>query len=132
MNAFMPIISSGAVSPSACAMPMIVPVRMPGSASGSTWWVMVCSFEAPMPRAAWRIEGGTARRAARVATTIVGRTSSASVMPPTRGEERGRPKVLRNTARPRRPNTIEGTAARLLTLTSIRSVIRFFGANSSR
>ena len=36
MKAFMPIISSGAVSPSACAMPMIVPVRMPGSASGST------------------------------------------------------------------------------------------------
>ena len=36
MKATMPIISSGAVSPSACAMPMIVPVRMPGMASGST------------------------------------------------------------------------------------------------
>jgi phosphate transport system permease protein len=33
-KARMPIISSGAVSPSARAMPMIVPVRMPGSASG--------------------------------------------------------------------------------------------------
>ena len=53
-------------------------------------------------------------------------------MPPTSGEERGSPNVLRNTASPSRPNTIEGTAARLLTLTSIRSVTRFFGANSSR
>jgi len=38
IKARMPIISSGAVSPSARAMPMIVPVRMPGSASGRTWW----------------------------------------------------------------------------------------------
>ena len=35
MKARMPIISSGAVSPSARAMPMIVPVRMPGIASGT-------------------------------------------------------------------------------------------------
>ena len=53
-------------------------------------------------------------------------------MPPTNGTERGRPKKLRNTARPKRPNTIDGTAARLLILTSIRSVQRFLGANSSR
>ena len=32
----MPIISSGAVSPSAWAMPMMVPVMTPGMASGST------------------------------------------------------------------------------------------------
>ena len=36
MNATMPIISSGADSPSARAMPMIVPVSMPGIASGNT------------------------------------------------------------------------------------------------
>ena len=30
------------------------------------------------------------------------------------------------------PNTIDGTAARLEMLTSITSVIQFFGANSSR
>ena len=30
------------------------------------------------------------------------------------------------------PNTMEGTAARLEMLTSMRSVNRFFGANSSR
>src|SRR5690606_24996713 len=36
MKATMPITSSGAVSPSACAMAMIVPVRTPGMARGST------------------------------------------------------------------------------------------------
>ena len=34
MKATMPIIRSGAVSPSACAMPSMVPVMMPGIASG--------------------------------------------------------------------------------------------------
>jgi hypothetical protein len=65
MKATMPIISSGAVSPSACAMPMIVPVRMPGMASGRTWWNTICACEAPTPSAASRIEGGTAFSAAR-------------------------------------------------------------------
>ena len=63
---------------------------------------------------------------------IVGSVISDSTMPPTSGAERGRPKVWMKTARPSRPKTIEGTAARLLMLTSIRSVKRFFGANSSR
>src|SRR5919206_251055 len=52
----MPIIRSGAVSPSALARPMMVPVRMPGSASGTTWWAMVCIFEAPTPSAASRVD----------------------------------------------------------------------------
>ena len=55
-----------------------------------------------------------------------------STKPPTRGAERGRSKKLMNTAAPSRPNTIEGTAARLLMLTSISSVQRLRGANSSR
>ena len=50
---------------------------------------------------------------------MVGRTRSASTRPPTRGAERGRPKKFRKTARPSRPNTIDGTAARLLILTSM-------------
>jgi hypothetical protein len=62
---------------------------------------------------------------------MVGSTISASTMPPTSGAERGRPKKFRNTERPSKPKTIEGTAARLLMLISIRSVQRFFGANSS-
>ena len=50
---------------------------------------------------------------------MVGRTRSASTRPPTSGAERGRPKKLRNIARPSRPKIIEGTAARLLMLTSM-------------
>ena len=65
MKATMPMSSSGAVSPSACAMPMMVPVMMPGMASGKTWWKTTCCGEAPTPRAASRMEGGTALSAAR-------------------------------------------------------------------
>ena len=79
-----------------------------------------------------RIDGGTALIALRLAMTITGIVISASVMPPTSGAERGRPKVWRNTARPSRPKMIEGTAARLLIETSMRSVQRFRGAYSSR
>ena len=39
---------------------------------------------------------------------------------------------LMKTAKPRIPNTIDGTAARLEMFTSIKSVIQFLGANSSR
>jgi len=141
MKARMPIISSGAVSPSARAMPMIVPVRMPGSASGMTWWKTTCTRLAPIPSAASRIEGGTALIALRLAMTMTGMIISASVTPPTSAAERGsigpiscpnRLQVPRNTASPSKPKMIEGTAARLLIETSIRSVQRFFGAYSSR
>ena len=37
MKATMPIINNGAVSPKALAMPIMVPVSMPGIASGRTW-----------------------------------------------------------------------------------------------
>ena len=63
---------------------------------------------------------------------MVGSVISASVSPPTSGAERGSPMKFRKTASPSRPKTIEGTAARLLMLTSISSVQRFCGANSSR
>ena len=101
-------------------------------ASGSTWCMTTWWREAPTPKPASRIEGGTAFSALRVTMMIVGSVISESTMPPTSGAERGRPKVWMKTARPSRPKTIEGTAARLLMLTSIRSVMRFFGANSSR
>ena len=42
------------------------------------------------------------------------------------------PPTLKIVAFARRPKTSEGMAARLLILTSIRSVQRFLGANSSR
>ncbi|MNY62014.1 hypothetical protein D3C86_1987690 [compost metagenome] len=82
---------------------MIVPVRMPGIASGRTWWKMVCIFDAPRPSAAERIDGGTAFSAARVAMMMVGKVISVSTRPPTSAAERGMPAKLMNTARPRRP-----------------------------
>ena len=124
MKATMPIISSGADSPSARAMPMMVPVSMPGMASGSTWCMTIWIFEAPMPSAASRIDGGTAFSAAREAMMMVGSVSSVSTIAPTSGAERGKPKKPMNTARPSNPKTMDGTAARLLMLTSMRSVQR--------
>ena len=78
------------------------------------------------------IEGGTDFSAARDAMMIVGSTSRASTRPPTSGADRGKSKKFRNIARPSRPNTIDGTAARLLMLISMSSVSLFLGANSSR
>ena len=72
IKATMPIISSGAVSPRAWAIPMIAPVNMPGMATGRTWWTTVCNLEAPTPRAAWRMEGDTAWIAAREVMMTVG------------------------------------------------------------
>ena len=70
--------------------------------------------------------------ALRPAMTITGMVISASVIPPTRGADRGKFIMFRNTAKPSRPKMIEGTAARLLIETSIMSVQRFRGAYSSR
>ena len=83
----MPISSKGAVSPSACASPMIVPVRMPDAASGNTWWNTACIFDAPTPKAASRIEGGTDFSAARVEMMIVGSVINVRTNPPTRGDD---------------------------------------------
>jgi len=94
--------------------------------------VIICVFDAPIPSAASRIEGGTDFSAARLAMMMVGSVIKVSTRPPTSGADRGRPKKLMNTASPSKPNTIEGTAARLLMFTSIISVHLFCGANSSR
>lgn len=82
INATIPIISNGAVSPSARAMPTIAPVNIPGSASGATWWNVDCTELAPMPSAASRMLGGTARRLARDAMIIVGSVISDNTIPP--------------------------------------------------
>jgi hypothetical protein len=88
---------------------------------------------APTPSAASRIDGGTALIALRLAMTITGIDHQRERQPPTSGARAGqRPNQLMNTARPSRPKMIDGTAARLLIDTSIRSVQRFFGAYSSR
>ena len=63
---------------------------------------------------------------------LVGKVIKDNTIPPTKGADRGKVKKLMNTAKPNKPNTIEGTAARLLMLISMKSMNRFFGANSSR
>ena len=78
------------------------------------------------------IEGGTAAMEERAAMITVGSVIRASTIPPTRGAERGKPKKFKNTARPRRPKTIEGTAARLFIFTSMKSFNLFFLANTSK
>ena len=131
-NATIPIISSGAVSPIACAIPMIVPVKIPGIASGRVNPNIVWTLLAPSPIAASSIEGGTDLIAALDAITIVGKVMSAKVSPPTSGADLGRLKKLRNIANPKRPKTIDGTAARLLMFVSIRSENLFLDAIFSR
>ena len=76
--------------------------------------------------------GGYTLMAARDAMITTGRVIRVSTSPPTSGAERGRPKKLMNTARPSRPNTMEGTAARLLMFTSTISTHQLRRANSSR
>ena len=129
----MPIISNGAVSPSAWAMPMIVPVMIPGSASGRTWWNTTSGSWRRRRRA--RLRGSMAAPP----STRRGRDHDdrqrhqASVRPPTPAcAERGRSRRLRKTARPSRPNTIEGTAARLIDRDFDQVVRQRFGANSSK
>jgi len=87
INATIPIINNGAVSPSACAIPIMVPVSMPGIASGNTWCSTVCIFEAPIPSAASLIDGGTDLIAARLEIIIVGKVIRVSTKPPTNGTE---------------------------------------------
>ena len=60
----------------------MVPVRMPGAAYGRTWLRMVSQRVAPTPKAASRIEIGTARSASDAVITTIGSTTTASVSPP--------------------------------------------------
>ena len=93
---------------------------------------MVCIFDAPRPNAASLIEGGTAPNAALLEIITVGSVMIARTIPATTGIDLGIPNKFKKTERPSNPKTMEGTAARLLIFISIRSVNRFFGANSSR
>ena len=63
---------------------------------------------------------------------IVGSVIKDKVIPPTNDVDLGSPKTLRSIPKPKRPKTIDGTAAKLLILISIISVKVFFGANSSK
>ena len=63
---------------------------------------------------------------------MVGSVSSASTRPPTSGAERGRPKKLRNTARPEQAEHDRGHGREIVDVDLDQSVQRFLGANSSR
>src|SRR5690606_16284789 len=81
-NATAPTRSSGAASPTARESARIVPVRIPGSASGRTWPRTVCHRVAPSAYAPDRIEFGTARIASWDAMMMTGRIRSVSVNAP--------------------------------------------------
>ena len=132
INATIPIINNGAVSPIALAIPIIVPVKIPGIARGSVKLKIVWILLDPRPIDASSIDGGTDLIAEREAITIVGRVIKPSVKPPTREADRGKSKKFRNIAKPSKPKTMEGTAARLLILVSIRSENLFLDASFSR
>ena len=78
------------------------------------------------------MEGGTDLIATLLDMIIVGSVIKANTKPPANGDDLGSPKKFKNIAKPNNPKTIEGTAAKLLILTSIIFVILFFGANSSK
>ena len=126
----MPIINKGAVSPKALAIPIIAPVSIPGIARGNTWCKTTCIGEAPPPMPASRIDGGTDLIAALLEIIIVGKVINVRTKPPTSGTERGTSKKLMKTAKPNNPKIIDGTAARLLILTSMKLVHLLRSANS--
>ena len=71
------------------------------------------------------MEGGTLFKDERVAIIIVGNVINAKTIPPTIGADLGKCIIFRKIANPRSPKIIEGTAARLLILTSKNSVNLF-------
>ena len=87
---------------------------------------------APIAKAASLILGGTAFKEARAAIIIVGSVIKDKVIPPTKGVDLGKLNTANKTPKPKRPKTIDGTAAKLFILTSIKSVNLFLGANSSK
>ena len=86
----------------------------------------------PKPIDASSIEGGTDFIADLDAITIVGNVIKPRVSPPTKEADRGSSKKFRKIANPSNPNTMEGTAAKLLILVSIKSEKAFLYASFSR
>ncbi len=75
---------------------------------------------------------GTALILFLVAITMVGNTIKDKVKPPIKDDERGICNKLINIDRPSKPKIMEGIAAMLLMLISIKSANLFFTANSSK
>ena len=62
----------------------------------------------------------------------MGKVISDKTIPPTSGEDLGKSKYPKKIDSPSKPKTIDGTAAKLLMLTSIISDSLFLGANCSK
>ena len=88
-KATIPIKINGAVSPNACANPIIVPESVPGNAKGTTWWNTDWNLEAPTANAPSLIDGGTAFNDALHGIIILGKVMSANVIPATNGVDLG-------------------------------------------
>ena len=78
--------SSGADSPATRATPSMMPVRMPGSAVGSTTLATTWVGVQPMPTAASFIRVGTVRIDSSAVRITVGSISTASATPPATAE----------------------------------------------
>ena len=74
-----PMRRSGAVSPSALASARTVPVRMPGTAAGTTSLAVTSQRDAPTPYPASRMALGTARSASDDVMMTIGRIRTPSV-----------------------------------------------------
>ena len=123
-----PVNRMGATSPAPRLTARMVPVRIPGTAWGRTTKITVWKRVAPSASEASRSSRGTARRASSVATITTGKVSTAMVRaahssagwphtraPPENTLSMPAPTNCTKKPRPNRPNTIEGTPARLLT-----------------
>jgi hypothetical protein len=85
-----------------------MPVTMPGMATGSTAWRMVCHFVDPSARLAARSSAGTARIACSDRRRRSGRLNTMSVRAPPSAVN-PQPVVATKSANPNRPTTIDGT-----------------------
>ena len=102
-KATIPIRINGAVSPNACAKPIIVPDNVPGSDNGTTWWNTDWNFDAPTANAPSLIEGGTAFKDALQGIIILGNVIKANVIPATNGVDLGNWIVANNICRASNP-----------------------------
>ena len=92
-------------------------------------WVL----EAPIPRAASRMEGGTDLSDARLAMMMVGSVIKVSTRPPTRGVRARKAEKIKKDGQSQQAEDDGGNRRQVVDwFTSMRSVHLFLGANSSR
>jgi hypothetical protein len=126
-----PTINKGALSPKALDTDKITPVNIPGSAAGTTIFLIVCHLVAPNAYDPCRNCCGTALIASCDETITIGKTTKAIVKAP-ESILFPKPSVLTKTAKPNKPYTIDGVPDRFETFIFINFVIQLFLAYSSK